>query len=184
MEKVVVVCFCFHTPIKTFVFAFVLTIAISIRLQLKPVRSLENFKHTSPTSSPERWVLPSRTGAPMASPPKRFFLQPQTSSQDTQNLLHSPDDVFSLPPVPPRIPSRDIFGTTPFVVGGGHSENGDPLFLVANQNSIDIVKLSPPTCSPRRKVRFVFVSQLYHRIIIKNCERQSLLHLLSTSSVK
>ncbi|RZC38987.1 DENN domain-containing protein 1A [Asbolus verrucosus] len=120
---------------------------------LKPVRSLENFKHTSPTSSPDRWVFPSRTGAPMASPPKRFFLPSQTS-QETQNLLQSPDDVFSSPPVPPRVPSReakDLFGTTPFVVGGGHSENGDPLFLVANQHSIDIVKLSPPTCSPRRK---------------------------------
>lgn len=97
----------------------------------------------------------------MASPPNRFFLQTQAPSQDTQNLLQSPDDVFLSPPIPPRIPSRDIFGTTPFVVGGGHSENGDPLFLVANQHSIDIVKLSPPTCSPRRKVRFVFVSHVY-----------------------
>ncbi|CAH1371749.1 DENN domain-containing protein 1B-like isoform X3 [Tenebrio molitor] len=123
---------------------------------LKPVRSLENFKqHSSPpSSSPDRWVFPSRTGAPMASPPKRFFLPNQPVSQDTQNLLQSPDDVFSSPPVPPRAPSReakDLFGTTPFVVGGGHSENGDPLFLVANQHSVDIVKLSPPTCSPRRK---------------------------------
>ncbi|XP_063910871.1 DENN domain-containing protein 1B isoform X2 [Zophobas morio] len=131
---------------------------------LKPVRSLENFKqHSSPTSSsPDRWVFPSRTGAPMASPPKRFFLPNNPSlSQETQNLLQSPDDVFSSPPVPPRVPPptsslsrdqpKDLFGTTPFVVGGGHSENGDPLFLVANQHSIDIVKLSPPTCSPRRK---------------------------------
>ncbi|EFA12610.1 DENN domain-containing protein 1B isoform X1 [Tribolium castaneum] len=120
---------------------------------LKPVRSLENFKqHTSPTShSPDRWVFPSRTGAPMASPPKRFFLPNQPSSETQNLLLQSPDDVFSSPPVPPRVAAKDLFGTTPFVVAGGHSENGDPLFLVANQHSIDIVKLSPPTCSPRRK---------------------------------
>lgn len=128
---------------------------------LKPVRSLENFKNTSPLSTPERWVFPSRTGAPMASPPNRFFL-PTINSQETQNLLQSPDDVFLSPPsVPPRNSiantlsgenaQRDIFGTIPFVVGGGHSENGDSVFYVANQNSVDIVKLSPPTSSPRRK---------------------------------
>lgn len=49
----------------------------------------------------------------------------------------------------------DLFSTKPFVVAGGHSENGDPLFYVTNQNSVDIVKLSPPVCSPsRRKVIF------------------------------
>lgn len=128
--------------------------------QLKPVRSLENFKSTSPITTPERWIFPSRTGAPMASPPNRFLLS--NHSQETQNLLQSPDDVFLSPPsVPPRnnnhiqqkdICSKDLFGSTPFVVGGGHNENGDPLFYVANHHSVDIVKLSPPTCSPRRKV--------------------------------
>ncbi|KAJ8922376.1 hypothetical protein NQ315_004319 [Exocentrus adspersus] len=123
---------------------------------LKPVRSLENFKNASPLASPDRWVFPSRIGAPIASPPNRLFLHTLNHSQETQNLLQSPDDVFLSPPsVPPRAPprdtSRDLFGTTPFVVGGGHSENGDALFFVANQHSVDIVKLSPPTCSPRRK---------------------------------
>ncbi|XP_049819188.1 DENN domain-containing protein 1B-like isoform X2 [Aethina tumida] len=139
---------------------------------LKPVRSLENFK-SSPlpinATSPEHWVFPganTRTGAPMASPPSsaRFFLPSNhhhggARSQDTQNLLQSPpEDVFLSPPaVPPRgsvssSAPKDLFGTAPFVVGGGHSENGDPLFYVANQHTVDIVKLSPPTRSPRRKV--------------------------------
>lgn len=124
--------------------------------QLKPVRSLENFKHSSPLSSPERWVFPARTNALAASPPTRLFLQ---KSQDTQNLLQSPDDVFSSPPVPPRVPPREqnFFGATPFVVGGGHNENGDPVFLVANNHTVDVVKLKPPTCSPRKKVlKFCF----------------------------
>lgn len=125
------------------------------RFQLKPVRSLENFKHTSPVSSPDRWTFTPRTGAPAASPPNRLFL-PNYNSQETQNLLQSPDDVFSSPPVPPRVPppkdTRDLFGTAPFVVGGGHSENGDPVFLVASRHAVDVVKLSPPSSSPRRKV--------------------------------
>lgn len=127
-----------------------------LTFQLKPVRSLENFKHPSPISSPERWIFPPCSGAPVASPPSRFFLSNYNNSQETQNLLQSPDDVFSSPPIPPpRVPTRDttdLFGTAPFVVGGGHSENGDPLFLVASRNAVDVVKLSPPTASPRHKV--------------------------------
>lgn len=104
-------------------------------------------------SSPERWIFPSRSpNPPLTSPPTRLFLSTQ-KSQDTQNLLQSPDDVFSSPPVPPR-PSktRDLFGTAPFIIGGGHNENGHPVFLVANQHTVDVVRLSPPTNSPRRKV--------------------------------
>ncbi|CAH0546631.1 unnamed protein product [Brassicogethes aeneus] len=126
---------------------------------LKPVRSLENFKSTSsPITSPDHWMFPARSGAPMASPPNRLFLQ-NLNAQETQNLLQSPDDVFLSPPsVPPRggPPPKDLFGTEPFVIGGGHAENGDPLFYVANQHSVDIVKLSPPTCSPRRKTTLKF----------------------------
>ncbi|KAG5900476.1 hypothetical protein JTB14_010888 [Gonioctena quinquepunctata] len=119
---------------------------------LKPVRSLENFKNASPMNSPDRWVLNTRASAPVASPSNRFFLQNLGHSQETQNLLQSPDDVFlTSPSVPPRVPPRDLFSGTPFIVGGGHSENGDPLFFVANQDSVDIVKLSPPTCLSRRK---------------------------------
>lgn len=51
----------------------------------------------------------------------------------------------------------DLFSAKPFVVAGGHSENGDPLFYVANQNSVDIVKLSPPVCSPSRRKVIVFL---------------------------
>ncbi|KAJ8937763.1 hypothetical protein NQ318_006626 [Aromia moschata] len=119
-----------------------------------------------PLSSPERWAFPApRAGPVAASPPARFFLHSLNSrsaaagtAQETQNLLQSPDDVFLSPSAPPRVPprdagcGRDLFGTAaPFVVGGGHSENGDPLFFVANRHSVDIVKLSPLTCSPRRK---------------------------------
>lgn len=140
---------------------------------LKPVRSLENFKNASPLNSPDRWAVHSRVSAPMASPPNRFFLQNLGHSQETQNLLQSPDDVFLSPPsVPPRKPprdtTRDLFSSTPFVVGGGHSENGDPLFFVANQHSVDIVKLSPPTHSPRRK---------------QNQETEDLIRLDSTSDI-
>lgn len=121
--------------------------------QLKPVRSLENFKHSSPLSSPEHWAFPSRGGAPMSVPTTKLFL-PNQKSQETQNLLQSPDDVFSSPPIPPRASSteHEFFGTASFVVGGGRSENGDPVFLVANRHTVDVVKLSPPIISPRRKV--------------------------------
>lgn len=146
------------------------------RFQLKPVRSLENFKNQSSPSPPERWTFQApRVSAPMASPSNRFFLQTMGNSQETQNLLQSPiDDVFLSPPVPPRntpphqrgvadfgafaSPHRsgDLFSAKPFVVAGGQNENGDSLFYVADQNSVDIVKLSPPVCSPsRRKVTFV-----------------------------
>lgn len=130
--------------------------------QLKPVRSLENFKHSSPISSPDRWVFSSRTGAPLASPPSRLFL-PNQRSQDMQNLLQSPDDVFSSPPVPPRTNQREqnFFASVPFVVGGGHSENGDPVFLVANNHTVDVVKLTPPVSSPRRKVHTLCIDSFF-----------------------
>ncbi|XP_017777504.1 PREDICTED: DENN domain-containing protein 1A-like isoform X2 [Nicrophorus vespilloides] len=129
---------------------------------LKPVRSLENFKHSSPTSSPDRWIFPSRTGAPMASPQSHLF---KSRAPDTQNLLQSPDDVFSSPPVPPR--THDLFGTAPFVVGGGR-ENGQPVFLIANQHTIDVVRLSPPSNSPSKK---------------KSDESQDLIRLDSSSDI-
>lgn len=120
---------------------------------LKPVRSLENFKHstvnhTTPNNntSPDRWLFPSsRTSAPAITPPTRLFHAHKPP--DTQNLLQSPDDVFSPPPVPVRS-SHDIFGATPFVVGG--RENGTPVFLLANQHTVDVVRLTPPIISPYR----------------------------------
>lgn len=166
------------------------------RFQLKPVRSLENFKNQTSPSPPDRWAFQApRISAQMTSPSNRFFLQNLGHSQETQNLLQSPiEDVFVCPPVPPRITPQnqtipdfsalggqksvdfnasiqkaadfdafnqsgaDLFSEKPFVVAGGHSENGDPLFYVTNQNSVDIVKLSPPVCSPsRRKVMFFFL---------------------------
>uniref|UniRef100_A0A1Y1L742 UDENN domain-containing protein n=3 Tax=Photinus pyralis TaxID=7054 RepID=A0A1Y1L742_PHOPY len=136
---------------------------------LKPVRSLENFKHTSPLSSPDHWAFPSRSGAPITVPTTKLFL-PNQKSQDTQNLLQSPDDIFSSPPVPPRASSveNEFFGTASFVVGGGRSENGDPVFLVANRHTVDVVKLSPPTISPRRKVAVATSNNRHHnhRIVI------------------
>uniref|UniRef100_A0A1Y1L720 Uncharacterized protein n=1 Tax=Photinus pyralis TaxID=7054 RepID=A0A1Y1L720_PHOPY len=142
---------------------------LTIRFQLKPVRSLENFKHTSPLSSPDHWAFPSRSGAPITVPTTKLFL-PNQKSQDTQNLLQSPDDIFSSPPVPPRASSveNEFFGTASFVVGGGRSENGDPVFLVANRHTVDVVKLSPPTISPRRKVAVATSNNRHHnhRIVI------------------
>ncbi|XP_021921534.1 DENN domain-containing protein 1B-like isoform X2 [Zootermopsis nevadensis] len=83
---------------------------------LKPVRSLESFKH----SSDNWWSPPSqspRLGAPMSSP------------------------------IPASSNSCDLFGSTPFVVGGGGSVDGDPVFVVASPSSIDLVKLPPPVQS-------------------------------------
>ncbi|XP_030765881.1 DENN domain-containing protein 1A isoform X2 [Sitophilus oryzae] len=125
---------------------------------LKPVRSLENFKNTtSPLGSPERRSQP---------PPPRPSLHPLPSLsssrfyRDTQNLLQSPLEgpVLSPPYVPPRKPHQllqeEFFGsaTKPVVVGGGHSENGDPVFYVTSKNAVDVVKLTPPVqCSPNRR---------------------------------
>ncbi|XP_045464252.1 DENN domain-containing protein 1B isoform X2 [Harmonia axyridis] len=125
---------------------------------LKPVRSLENFKHEFPNSSfptsPEHQSGAALSSSRIAPP---LFL-PRLASQDSENLLlQSPDDVFSSPPAPPPrvtppLPTQDLFGTSAFVVGGGRNENGDPLFYVAHQDSVDIVKLSPPVvCVSRRK---------------------------------
>ncbi|CAG9824217.1 unnamed protein product [Phaedon cochleariae] len=121
---------------------------------LKPVRSLENFKTA----------------------PARFFPPHLGGSQETRNLLRSPpDDAFASPPpsVPPRADlygggAGFVVGGASFVVGGGRGENGEPLFYVADRHSVDLVKLSPPVCSPRRK---------------KNEESEDLIRLDSTSDM-
>lgn len=101
---------------------------VALLLQLKPVCSLESFKH----SGDNWWSPPSqspRLGAPMSSP-----------------TLASNSDY-------------DLFGSTPFVVGGGGSVDGDPVFVVASPSSVDLVRLPPPqshgskvnvTCSASR----------------------------------
>ncbi|PSN30905.1 hypothetical protein C0J52_18570 [Blattella germanica] len=96
---------------------------------LKPVRSLESFKHSSdnwwssmskspPTPQP-------RLGGPMSSPA----------------------------PLTPPIPNNgyDLFGSTPFVVGGGGGADGDSVFVVASPSSVDLVRLPPPARSPSSK---------------------------------
>ncbi|GFG31036.1 hypothetical protein Cfor_11423, partial [Coptotermes formosanus] len=84
---------------------------------LKPVRSLESFKH----SSDSWWSHPSqspRLGAPMSSP------TPASNSD------------------------YDLFGSAPFVVGGGgRTVDGDPVFVVASPSSVDLVRLPPPALS-------------------------------------
>lgn len=133
---------------------------ICLAFQLKPVRSLENFKHEIPYNSspvsPDHWSGATFTSSHITPP---LFLH-RLPSQDSENLLlQSPDDVFSSPPAPPPrvtppLPTQDLFGTSAFVVGGGRNENGDPLFYVAHQDSVDIVKLSPPVVNvSRRKVK-------------------------------
>lgn len=131
---------------------------------LKPVRSLENFKHDSPSpqhnfaflnnrnpASETLWPSFPLSKAPLVSP-SHFFSPGNKSKCETEILLQSPEDtVLSPPPVPPR---KDLFGTAPFIVGGGRAENGDPLFFVAtDRHTVDVVKLSPPVANstPRRK---------------------------------
>ncbi|XP_066256358.1 DENN domain-containing protein 1B-like isoform X1 [Euwallacea similis] len=125
---------------------------------LKPVRSLENFKNTiSSPASPDRWPIPpprpSLPPLPSLSS-NRFFLS--SSHRDTRNLLQSPlDDTFSSPSkIPSKQSQEDLLDTSKaFIVGGGQNENGDPVFYLANRNSVDIVKLTPPMQYPpsRRK---------------------------------
>jgi len=101
---------------------------VALLLQLKPVRSLESFKH----SSDSWWSPPSqspRLGAPMSSP------TPASNSD------------------------YDLFGSTPFVVGGGgRTVDGDPVFLVASPSSVDLVRLPPPALSHGSKVNICCMS--------------------------
>lgn len=59
-------------------------------------------------------------------------------------------------PIPASSNSCDLFGSTPFVVGGGGSVDGDPVFVVASPSSIDLVKLPPPVQSHCSKVNIVY----------------------------
>ncbi|CAH1998632.1 unnamed protein product [Acanthoscelides obtectus] len=148
---------------------------------LKPVRSLENFKTAGVGASPLH-----SPGRPMFFPAS---LGGSSSRADTQTLLQSPpegafgigsDTVSSPPTVPPRLSAppylpvsrhqQELLSANPsFVVGGGH-ENGDPVFYVAGGGrggAVDVVKLTPPVCSPRRK---------------QNEDTEDLIRLDSTSS--
>lgn len=127
--------------------------------QLKPVRSLENIKNSNSSSaSPEKWTLPPpRPTLPSISTQSRFYSA--THHRDTRNLLQSPQEEFfeSPPEVAARkLPQLDLMNSSkPFVVAGGRSENGDPVFFLANKSQVNVVKLTPPAqCSTsRRKVR-------------------------------
>lgn len=118
-------------------------------VQLKPVRSLENFK--SSPASPERWNLPPPRPSlpPLPSISSRFYT---SNHRDTSNLLQSPlEDSFS----PPARQSDLLDTTKSFIVGGGQNENGDSVFYLANRNTVDVVKLTPPasfSSTSRRKV--------------------------------
>jgi hypothetical protein len=109
------------------VMLFIVCDSLALLLQLKPVRSLESFKH----SSDSWWSSPSqspRLGAPMSSP---------TATSDSD---------------------YDLFGSTPFVVGGGdRTVDGDPLFVVASPSSVDLVRLPPPALSHASKVNIYTV---------------------------
>ncbi|KAJ9587700.1 hypothetical protein L9F63_018880, partial [Diploptera punctata] len=94
---------------------------------LKPVRSLESFKQSS-----DNWW---------------------------SNLSHSPPapQLRLKPPAPsPAHPisnnGYDLFGSTPFVVGGGGCVDGDSVFVVASPSSVDLVRLPPPAQSPSTKM--------------------------------
>lgn len=146
---------------------------------LKPVRSLENFKQHSAAAASTllSQFTPSPDHARWPTTPSHnlFYHPPPLPSRhiETQNLLlQSPDDVFSSPPPIPvpttaslfnngqQLNGKDLFGAAPFVVGGGRSENGHPVFLLADKRGgVDVVKLEPPrgiatmAYSPARKKR-------------------------------
>lgn len=136
--------------------------------QLKPVRSLESFKNAS-GMSPDGWAANTppcsrlRSGPSLLTPSPNHLYTSTPSPHLTTSLFDTPNSSASLigfdlsPPAfpvphPRPTPPQDLFGSTPFVVGGGCNENGDAVFLVASDNSVDMVKLSAPAYSPRRKV--------------------------------
>jgi hypothetical protein len=64
----------------------------------------------------------------------------------------------------------DLFGSAPFVVGGGGSVDGEPVFVVASPSSVDLVRLPPPqshgskvnvTCSASRYLNHCELACLY-----------------------
>jgi hypothetical protein len=59
-------------------------------------------------------------------------------------------------PTPASSNGCDLFGSTPFVVGGGGSMDGDPVFVVASPSSIDLVRLPPPVQSYGSKVNVIY----------------------------
>ncbi|KAK9877893.1 hypothetical protein WA026_020119 [Henosepilachna vigintioctopunctata] len=141
---------------------------------LKPNRSLDNFKQISP---PFPSNSRNRGGGSGNSYPIRggpVCALPNLICTDSENRnIKSAEDIFSPlsflpPPRAPPPPIRDLFDTSAFVIGDGSNENGDPLFYVTNQHSVDIVKLSPPVNSAIRK----------HK---KNDEAEDLIRLDSTS---
>ncbi|KAL1518245.1 hypothetical protein ABEB36_001894 [Hypothenemus hampei] len=101
---------------------------------LKPVRSLENFANCSPDrNSPDRWTKV---------PPLRPSLPPPLS-RFTGDLLVD----LTPPELPPRRQSSQddlLCNSKSLIVGSGQNENGDPVFFLANQNVVDVVKLTPP----------------------------------------
>lgn len=110
---------------------------LALLLQLKPVRSLESFKHSDGSGNDNDWVNPSVP----------FLIAPQRKQNDA--LAPSPNK--TPPNIPPRticpqlFPSNgyDIFGATPFVMSD-NSFDGDSVFLVASPSSVDMVRLPPP----------------------------------------
>ncbi|XP_069677451.1 DENN domain-containing protein 1B-like isoform X2 [Periplaneta americana] len=97
---------------------------------LKPVRSLESFKPSS-----DNWWSPA-----LQSPTHRTRLGASVSSPSPL-------------PASPSISDNgyDLFGSTPFVVGGGGGVDGDPVFVVASPSSVDLVRLPPPMQSQSSK---------------------------------
>ena len=62
-------------------------------------------------------------------------------------------------PTPVTNSDYDLFGSTPFVVGGGgRTVDGDPVFVVASPSSVDLVRLPPPALSHGSKVNMYCMS--------------------------
>ena len=121
-----------------------------IVLQLKPVRSLESFKQSS-----DNWW----SNLSHSPPVPQLRLKPPTPSPA---------------PVSPPIFDNgyDLFGSTPFVVGGGGSVDGDSVFVVASPSSVDLVRLPPPKQSPSSKVMLLHVCILVH-VSLSNCCKEN-----------
>ncbi|XP_046996630.1 DENN domain-containing protein 1A-like isoform X1 [Schistocerca americana] len=124
---------------------------------LKPVRSLESFKH-SPGSGTDLLSVP--VPLPKNRPPVQIVPQTITpvssctSSNSSSPEKTSPGNHLSLLPNTACTSTFDgigcdLFGATPFIINDSSHE--DSLFVVASTSSIDMVRLPPPAQTFRNK---------------------------------
>nr|CAD7263238.1 unnamed protein product [Timema shepardi] len=139
---------------------------------LKPVRSLENFKPSSGTSSDTWWS--SQTDSLLLSFPHR-----------SQNAapLSSPPSVLppKTPTSPPATNGCDLFGATPFVVGSGGGVDGEPVFVVASP-FFGGHGATPPSVASTLSEDKEEVTKEYKDFDLGACERTGLPHQDSSAT--